>query len=83
MNKLRAERLAKGWTQLDMAKNLGISREFYGLVESGTRRPTFGLASRIADCFEVDIGELFFDYEGFKMKPKASKAGADGKAAEK
>ena len=80
MNKLKAERLAKGWTQLDMAKSLGISRGFYGLIEAGTRRPTFGLANRIADCFGVEMTTIFFDYEGFRLKLKSSAANAGGKA---
>ena len=80
MNKLRAERLAKGWTQRNMAEFLGISRGFYGLIEGGARRPTFGLANRIADCFGVEMAVLFFDYEGFKMKLKTNAADAGGKA---
>lgn len=70
MKGVKKERLKKGLTQEEMSQILGISRGFYCLIEIGARRPTFGLASKIADYFGVEMGELFFDYEGFKLKRK-------------
>ena len=54
-------------TQEDVAKKLGISRSFYGLIETGNRRPTYGMAVKLADIFDCPINELFFDVEGFKL----------------
>lgn len=73
MNGVKAERLKKGLTQEDMAQILGISRGFYCLIEIGARRPTFGLASKIADFFGLEMEVLFFDYEGFRLKLKCER----------
>ena len=70
MNGLKAERLKKRLTQEEVAQAFGISRAFYALIEIGARRPTFGLASHIADYFGVEMEVLFFEYEGFKLKRK-------------
>ncbi|TEB13418.1 helix-turn-helix transcriptional regulator [Pelotomaculum propionicicum] len=58
-----------GFTQEEVAKKVGVSRSFYGLIETGTRNPTYGLAKKIAEFFEVDVEVLFLDLEGYRMKP--------------
>ena len=54
-------------TQEEVAKEIGISRSFYGLIEIGKRRPTYGMAVKLASILNRPINELFFDIEGFKM----------------
>lgn len=56
--KLRKDR---GITQQQASETLGITRSFYGMIETGNRNPTLDLAKKIADLFQVDIEELFFD----------------------
>ncbi len=81
MNKPR-ERLInlrnkKGDTQEEMAERLGITRSFYSLIEIGARNPTYGLAKKIAEVFDVDVEYIFNDLEGFRMKQrKTSKSQA-------
>jgi len=58
-------------TQEEMAELLGISRSFYGHIETATRNPTFGLAKKIAMIFGVPVEEIFFDLEGFRMKQRS------------
>lgn len=48
-------------TQQDVAEKLGITRSFYGMIETGDRNPTLDLARKIAGLFNVDIEELFFN----------------------
>lgn len=67
MDKLAEARKRIKMTQTQVAKELGISRSFYGLIEIGKRRPTYGMAKRLADLFLVQIEDLFFGIEGFKM----------------
>ncbi|MGB9866576.1 MAG: helix-turn-helix transcriptional regulator [Bacillota bacterium] len=53
-------RKTKGLTQQQVAEALGITRSFYGMIETGHRNPTLDLAKRIAEIFGADIDELFF-----------------------
>lgn len=55
--KLRIER---DLTQMDVAKTLGITRAFYGMIETGDRNPSLKLAQKIADFFGLSIEEIFF-----------------------
>lgn len=61
--RLRLIRLRKErkMTQQQVAEVLGITRSFYGMIETGDRNPTLDLAKRIAELFQVDIEEIFFD----------------------
>jgi len=53
-------RKSKNLTQEQVAKDLGISRAFYGMIELGTRNPTLKLADKIANYFKADVKEIFF-----------------------
>jgi putative transcriptional regulator len=57
-------------SQEDIAYELGISRSFYGHIETGNRNPTYGLAKRIAKIVGGDVDTLFFDVESYRMKPE-------------
>jgi len=52
-------RKAKGWSQYDVAKLLGISRGRYSQYELGLRTPPIDVAIRLADLFGVPIQDLF------------------------
>lgn len=66
--KLTALRKQRNMTQQEVANKLGISRSFYGFIETGLRNPTYGLAKKIAEIFEVTPEEIFYDLDGFRMK---------------
>lgn len=70
MNNLKAEREKKALTQDNMARILGISRAFYGLIENGKRQPSYGLAVKMAECLGAKVEAVFFNLEGFRMKQK-------------
>lgn len=54
-------RESKGWTQRDVAKQLGISTSRYGMYELGTRTPPPYIMKSISDLFDKDMTEIFFD----------------------
>ncbi len=58
---LVASRKEKGVTQKQVAEDLGISRSFYGLIETGRRDPSLNLAMELAKYFETTILDLFFN----------------------
>lgn len=58
---LVTKRKDKGVTQKQVAEDLDISRSFYGLIETGRRDPSLGLAMQLAKYFETTIVDLFFN----------------------
>ena len=57
-NVFKALRAARGYTQTEMAKLLGVSRSTIGMYETGLREPDFETLEKIADFFNVDIDYL-------------------------
>jgi putative transcriptional regulator len=53
---LRAER---SWTQGDLAKQLGVSRQTVNAIETGRYDPSLPLAFAIARLFRRRIEEIF------------------------
>lgn len=58
---LKELRIQRSLTQEQVAKALGITTSYYGMIEIGTRNPTLKLAKKIADFFNKPIEEIFFD----------------------
>lgn len=46
-------------TQLDLAEKAGASRQTIVALEAGKYTPSLELAFRIANVFDVEIGEVF------------------------
>lgn len=61
-NGLRKMREAKGWSQGELARRLGVSRQTINAVESDKYDPSLPLALRIAKLFGVSVPELFIDH---------------------
>lgn len=51
-------RIARGFSQDDMAKALHCSRSRIGMYETGKREPDFEMLETIADFFNIDIAYL-------------------------
>lgn len=67
---LQKIRKDKNLTQEEVAKLLGITTVFYGMLERGERNPSLDLAKSIADLFGTTIEKIFFDNELYKMYMK-------------
>ncbi|AOL94195.1 putative transcriptional regulator [Porphyrobacter sp. LM 6] len=61
-NRLRHYREAKGWSQGELARRLGVSRQTINAVETDKYDPSLPLALRMARLFEVAVPELFIDH---------------------
>jgi transcriptional regulator with XRE-family HTH domain len=46
MINLKIERIKSGYTQKDIAQVLGIHKNYYSMIETGTRKPGFKLAKK-------------------------------------
>lgn len=58
-NKIRDLRTDKGWTQEDLAKAIGVSRQTINAIEKGKFDPSLPTAFRIARLFKETIEGIF------------------------
>jgi putative transcriptional regulator len=60
-NRLTDLRAERPWTQADLAKRAGVSRQTINAIETGKFDPSLPLAFRLASLFELKIEEIFID----------------------
>jgi putative transcriptional regulator len=60
-NRLRIAREAKGWSQGELARKLGVSRQTINAVETNKYDPSLPLALRLAKLFGCQVTDLFID----------------------
>jgi putative transcriptional regulator len=58
-NTLPQLRARRGWTQGDLAAQLGVSRQSVNAIETGRYEPSLALAFAIAEVFGQPIEEIF------------------------
>lgn len=58
-NHLKALRADRGWSQLDLAERIEVSRQSVIAIETGRYDPSLPLAFKIAELFELSIEEVF------------------------
>ncbi len=60
-NRLKHHREAKSWSQGELARRLGVSRQTINAVETDKYDPSLPLALRMARLFAVAVPDLFID----------------------
>ncbi len=63
-NRLRVLRAERQWSQAELARRLGVSRQTINAVETGKYDPSLPLAFKVARLFERSIEEVFIDGDG-------------------
>jgi len=58
-NQLRVLRAGKGWTQEDLGKALGVSRQAVNALEAEKHDPSLDLAYRAAAVFDLPVEDIF------------------------
>jgi putative transcriptional regulator len=61
-NRLKELREAMAWSQGELARRLGVSRQTINAVETDKYDPSLPLALRMAKLFRVTVPELFIDH---------------------
>jgi putative transcriptional regulator len=61
-NRLRVLRAERNWSQQELAKRVGVSRQAINAVETGWFDPSLPLAMKLARVFETTV-EAIFDLE--------------------
>lgn len=59
INRLRALRAERGWSQADLGQRLEVSRQSVNAIETGRYDPSLPLAFRIAELFGCAIEQVF------------------------
>lgn len=59
VNRLKALRAERGWTQAELADRAGVSRKTINTVENGVFTPSTVVALRLAAAFEVSVEDIF------------------------
>lgn len=60
-NRLKVLRAERGWTQANLAYELGVTRQTVNAIEKGKFDPSLPLAFKIARLFESSIEDIFKD----------------------
>ncbi len=60
-NRLKQHREARGWSQGELARRLGVSRQTINAVETDKYDPSLPLALRMSRLFGVAVPDLFID----------------------
>ena len=61
-NRLKEHRELHGWSQGELAKRLGVSRQTINAVETDKYDPSLPLALRMAKLFQVSVPDMFIDH---------------------
>lgn len=59
-NRLKELRARHSFTQVELAKKVGVTRQTIGFIEKGEFSPSVTLALKLAQALEVDLNELFW-----------------------
>lgn len=60
-NRLKHHREERGWSQGELARRLGVSRQTINAVETDKYDPSLPLALRMSKLFKVSVPDLFID----------------------
>lgn len=60
-NAMKEYRIKNNYTQLQVAKKLGIAVSTYNMIENGKRGVSLQLAKKVSILFNASIDEIFFN----------------------
>lgn len=68
-NNLKVNRILKGFSQRQLAKEIGISQPNISRYEKNLQQPSEEVKQRIADILELPVKDLFYNdnQEGFNV----------------
>lgn len=59
--KMKKARLAKGLSQTELAKQIGVSRQTINMIENGDYNPTIALCLKICKVLGQTLDSLFWE----------------------
>ncbi|MGT2950399.1 transcriptional regulator [Streptococcus cuniculi] len=61
MNRVKEYRLNVGKSQLELAKQIGVSRQTINMIENDKYNPTLELCLNLARALQTDLNTLFWE----------------------
>lgn len=58
-NQLKLLRKTKGLQQKDVARAIGVTTSYYGMIEVGSRKPSLIIALKLAKFFNIPVEDIF------------------------
>jgi putative transcriptional regulator len=58
-NRVKQLRVERGWTQEDLGRKLGVSRQAVNAIETERHDPSLGLAFKVAALFGKRVEDIF------------------------
>ncbi|MGT2715595.1 helix-turn-helix transcriptional regulator [Streptococcus respiraculi] len=69
MNRVKEYRLDVGKSQLELAKQIGVSRQTINMIENDKYNPSLDLCINLARALNTDLNTLFWeDYSGSRKE---------------
>jgi len=62
-NRVKLARVERGYTQLELADLIGVTRQTIGLIEAERYNPTIALCLRLAQALGKSLTDLFWTEE--------------------
>lgn len=59
-NRLKELRARNSFTQIELAKQVGVTRQTIGFIEKGEFSPSVTLSLKLAKALDCDINEIFW-----------------------
>jgi putative transcriptional regulator len=59
-NRLKVLRAERNWTQEELGRRLGVTRQAINAIETGKYDPSLPLAMKTARLFEMAVEQIFF-----------------------
>ena len=63
MNRVKEFRKELGISQLELAKDIGVSRQTINMIENDKYNPSLDLCLKLAYALETDLNTLFWEVE--------------------
>ena len=61
MNRVKEFRKERGISQLELAKDVGVSRQTINMIENDKYNPTLELCLNLARSLQTDLNRLFWE----------------------
>ena len=61
MNRVKEFRKELGMSQLELAKDIGVSRQTINMIENDKYNPTLELCLNLARTLQTDLNKLFWE----------------------
>ena len=68
MNRVKEFRKELGMSQLELAKDIGVSRQTINMIENDKYNPTLELCLNLARSLQTDLNSLFWEDDFYKRR---------------